>query len=74
MLEDYLLGNKIIRSYSKNFSEKDFKRVMRCTLILGIQTLRQDLPNFNQHTPQEIENIIIENLKGENYPYELFER
>lgn len=74
MLEDYLLGNKIIRSYCKNFSDKDFKRIMRCTLILGIQTLRQELPNYNRLSPQEIETIIIENLKDENYPVELFEK
>lgn len=74
MLEDYLLGNKIIRAYAKMFNEKEFNRIIRCTLILGIQTLKEEIPNFNQYTPQEIESVIIESLKGENYPHEIIEK
>ena len=74
MLEDYLLGNKIIRGYSKMFNQKDLFRIMRCTLVLGIQTLKEELPNFNQLTAHEIESIIVENLKEDNYPHEIFEK
>jgi hypothetical protein len=65
MLEDYLLGNRIIRAYCNLFSDKEVNKVIRYTLILGIQTLKEELPNFNNISPQEIESIIIENLKGE---------
>jgi hypothetical protein len=74
MLEDYLMGNKIIRSYAKMFSEKELNRMIRCTLILGIQTLKEEIPNFNHYSPQELENVIIESIKGESYPHELIER
>lgn len=74
MLEDYLLGNKIIREYSKMFNEKELYRILRWTLVLGIQTLKEELPFFNHLTAQEIEQVIIKNLKDENYPHKIFER
>jgi hypothetical protein len=74
MLEDYLLNNKIIRAYTKMFSEKEFNRMVRCTLILGIQTLKEEIPNFSHLSPQEIENVIIESIRGDNYPQEIFQK
>ena len=74
MLEDYLLNNKIIRAYAKMFSDKELNRMIRCTLILGIQTLKEEIPNFNHLSPQEIESVIIESVKGDSYPHEIFER
>ena len=74
MLEDYLLGNKIIRDYSKIFNQKELYRILRWTLVLGIQTLKEELPNYSHLTPKEIEAVIIDNLKAENYPHQIFER
>lgn len=62
MLEDYLLGNKTIRNYCSLFNQKDFNKIIRCTLILGIHNLEHDIPNFNKLTAQEIESVIIDNL------------
>ena len=42
--------------------------------MLGIQTLKEELPNYSHLTPKEIEAVIIENLKAENYPHKIFER
>lgn len=74
MLEDYLLNNKIIRSYSKLFNEKDLNRVLRCTLILGIQTLQQEVPNYNSLTAQEIESLIIESFREDYSAQAEFEK
>lgn len=74
MLEDYLLNNKIIRSYAKIFNDKDFNKVMRYTVILGIQTLKEEVPNFNQLSAQEIENLIVESVKGDYPAQRAFER
>ncbi|CAI2373848.1 unnamed protein product [Moneuplotes crassus] len=73
MLEDYLLNNKIIRSYSKLFNEKDLNRVLRCTLILGIQTLKQEVPNYTSLTPQEIEGLIIDSIREDYSAHANFE-
>jgi len=70
-MEDYLMGNRIIRDYSKIFNDKELNRMLRCTLILGIQTLKEEIPNYNSYSPQELENIIIESLQGDYHPSSL---
>ena len=74
MLEDYLLNNKIIRSYAKMFNQKEFNRIIRCTLILGIQTLKEEMPAYNHLSPQEIESVIIESIRDDNSAQGALER
>lgn len=43
-LEYQLLGNQYIRDFLKNFWEEEWEKAIKCVVILGIHSLREDYP------------------------------
>ena len=62
-LEELLYGSKIVRDYLKLFSEQQWNRVSKATLMLGIEYLNKITNNdLRQLSLQKIEDIVGNDL------------
>lgn len=57
-LESQLLQSKRIREYVKNFSETQWNRVIKATVILGIQELEKSYGNICKLSAKDIDEIV----------------
>ena len=65
-MEEALLGQKQIREYFKGFSEQQWNKVAKTTMLLGIQSLMNESPSvvagdFAGFSLEELENLVAEN-------------
>lgn len=62
-LESTLLASRKITDFLKMFSETQWERILKATMILGIQDLEQNhCPNgINNLFPKQIEDIVVQN-------------
>ncbi|CDW80525.1 UNKNOWN [Stylonychia lemnae] len=68
-LEELLYGSKIIRDYLKLFSEQQWNRVSKATIMLGIEYLNKVTHNdLRQLSIQKIEDIVVDLSIQEGLP------
>lgn len=65
-MEESLLGHKEIRRYFRCFSEQQWNKVSKATMLLGIQSLMKRSPSalagdFSRLSLEELENLVAEN-------------
>ena len=58
-LESHLLASRRVRSFLQNFSETQWNRVMKATVMLGIQELEKQYGLcLNKLAPKDLEDIV----------------
>lgn len=64
-LESTLLASRKISDFLKNYSETQWSRILKATMILGIQDLERDhagsYGGINRVFPKDIEDIVVKN-------------
>ena len=66
-LETQLIASRKIREFLKNFSETQWSRVVKASIMMGIQELEKS-QQVNHLSVKDLEDLV-----GKNYiPYDLF--
>ena len=65
-LESALLASRKVSDFLKNFSSSQWTRILKATIILGVQELERvagtgDCASLNQLYPKDIEDIVVKN-------------
>lgn len=65
-LESTLLASRKVSDFLKNFSSSQWTRILKATIILGVQELERlaatgECSALNQMYPKDIEDIVVKN-------------
>lgn len=63
-LEDQIYGSKVIRNFLKLHSENYQARVVKATLMLGIQYLENVCPDLRMISVRDIEDLVVKQANG----------